>query len=54
MDHKMIQRSILAQNLDGQNFLHFLVDADLQKWLIIQFLDLLKVHFGLKFVGKIF
>jgi hypothetical protein len=52
MDPELIHQSILARNSNGQSFLHFLVDAGLQKSLIIEFLDFLKDRFGLKFVAE--
>jgi hypothetical protein len=49
----LAKESILARNSNGQSFFHFLVDSKLQKPLIIQFIDFLKVHFGAKFIPKI-
>jgi hypothetical protein len=49
----LVQESILARNSNGQSFFHFLVDSKLQKQLIIEFIDFLKVQFGAKFIPKI-
>ncbi len=49
----LVKESILAGNSNGQSFFHFLVDSNLQKPLIIGFIDFLKVQFGVKFISKI-
>jgi hypothetical protein len=53
MDPELMQRSILGRNSAGQNFIHFLVDSGLQNPLMMEFLDFLKLRFGLKFVAKL-
>jgi hypothetical protein len=53
LNQEQLQKSLLARNSIGQSFFHFLVDSGFQNSLLIEFLDLLKVHFGSDFVGKI-
>lgn len=50
---ELIQQSLLARTLSGHSLFHILVASELHKSLIIEFLNFLKVQFGMKFIVKI-